>query len=94
MLYFSRAKENFTFVCSPHKLSSPQRFPPSSWKTAMIKQCPNCHCEVSQARNVSGPNFCPECRCMFDVPNPQSIQPWVWGTIIVLIVFAQITFVF
>ena len=55
----------------------------------MIVQCPNCsHC-VKQEKNRSGPNFCPSCRNLFEVPPPEPIKSWVWGVIVVMVVLMQ-----
>jgi len=39
---------------------------------------------VVQAKNLSGPNFCPHCHKLFRVRIPEKLPPWIWGVLVVL----------
>jgi hypothetical protein len=52
--------------------------------------CPYCNGHVMQAKNLDGPNFCPECRKLFYVPEDPQMPPWILGVLVVLAVNWQI----
>jgi hypothetical protein len=39
-----------------------------------------------QAGNLTGPNFCPDCRKLFHSSVPTDIPSWIWGVLLVLLV--------
>ena len=47
--------------------------------------CPYCTGHVAQAKNVDGPNFCPQCRKLFYVPEEIQVPSWVFGVLVVLV---------
>ena len=46
--------------------------------------CPNCNTLVMQAKNLDGPNFCPNCQRLFYLPEPAKLPPWILGVLVVL----------
>ncbi len=55
----------------------------------MRTDCPYCQGKVVQTRNRDGPNFCPHCRQLFDLPEEQKVPAWVYGALMFLIVNLQ-----
>ena len=47
--------------------------------------CPYCNGHVAQAKNLDGPNFCPQCRKLFYVPEEPQMPSWVFGVLVVLL---------
>lgn len=54
-------------------------------------RCPHCSKRVRQARNASGPNFCPKCYKLFYPPPEEKVPPWTLGVVVVLMAHLQIT---
>jgi len=53
-------------------------------------RCPHCSERVKQARNLSGPNFCPKCCKLFYPPVETGTPPWVLGVVAVLLANLQL----
>jgi hypothetical protein len=51
----------------------------------MRANCPYCANRVVQSKNADGPNFCPECRKLFFVPEDRQTPPWILGVLVVLV---------
>jgi hypothetical protein len=56
----------------------------------MRVSCPYCTRRVVQAKNLDGPNFCPECRKLFYVPEEPKLPPWILGILVILVANWQI----
>ena len=56
----------------------------------MRVQCPYCQKRVIQAKNRDGPNFCPECRELFYLPEDRQMPPWILGVLTILVANWQI----
>ena len=56
----------------------------------MRVDCPYCKGHVIQAKNVDGPNFCPECQKLFYVPEEPKLPPWILGVLVILVANWQI----
>jgi hypothetical protein len=56
----------------------------------MRVQCPYCERRVRQAENRDGPNFCPDCRVLFYMPEERKMPPWILGILTVLIANWQV----
>ncbi len=52
--------------------------------------CPYCSKVTRQARNLSGPNFCPHCHGLFNIRPPEKIPPWILGVLVVMVANLQI----
>ena len=57
---------------------------------AMHAHCPYCQGQVVQTRNHDGPNFCPECRKLFYVPEEPHVPSWILGVLVVLVANWQV----
>ncbi len=55
----------------------------------MRTECPHCQALVVQTKNRDGPNFCPKCRCLFEVPEDRKVPSWVFGVLAFLLVNLQ-----
>ena len=53
-------------------------------------RCSSCGALVVQARNSNGPQFCPKCRALFEVPEEKHVPPWILGIVTVLMGNLQI----
>ena len=51
--------------------------------------CSHCQALVVQAKNRDGPNFCPKCCCLFEVPEGQKVSSWIYGVLVFLVVNLQ-----
>ena len=51
----------------------------------MRVHCPYCNERVVQAKNSDGPNFCPECRKLFYVPEENKMPSWILGVLVILV---------
>jgi uncharacterized Zn finger protein (UPF0148 family) len=56
----------------------------------MHTQCIYCHADVVQAKNREGPNFCPVCQRLFEVPEEPKLKPWILGILVILVANLQI----
>jgi hypothetical protein len=56
----------------------------------MYVQCPTCNASVKQSKNWDGPNYCPNCRQLFYLPEERQMPPWILGVLTILIANAQI----
>jgi len=52
--------------------------------------CPHCGQLVVQARNEDGPNFCPKCRGLFEIPPERQMPPWILGVVVFLMGHLQV----
>ena len=52
--------------------------------------CPHCAEVVRQVRNREGPNFCPNCRQLFDPPREEKVPSWVYGVLVFLVANLQL----
>jgi hypothetical protein len=52
--------------------------------------CPYCDGFVKQEKNPDGPNFCPECRKLFYVPEEPMMPSWILGVLVILVANWQI----
>jgi hypothetical protein len=48
-------------------------------------QCPYCSQRFVQDENLEGPNFCPTCGRLFQVPSVRKVPDWVFGVVVILI---------
>ncbi len=55
----------------------------------MRTNCPHCQALVVQAKNRDGPNFCPKCCCLFELPEGQIMPTWIYGVLVFLTVNLQ-----
>lgn len=56
----------------------------------MSVRCPYCDGRVVQPKNSDGPNFCPECRRLFYMPDEPKMPPWILGVLVILVANWQI----
>jgi hypothetical protein len=56
----------------------------------MYLECPYCNGRVRQAENWDGPNFCPNCRELFYLPENSQVPPWILGVLTILAANLQI----
>lgn len=56
----------------------------------MHTQCIYCHSLVVQNKNREGPNFCPVCQRLFEVPEEPKLKPWILGVLVILMANMQI----
>ena len=57
---------------------------------AMHAHCPYCQGQVVQTRNQDGPNFCPQCRKLFYVPEEPRVPSWILGVLVILVANWQV----
>ena len=50
----------------------------------MRVDCPHCSRTVMQFVDTSGPNVCPNCYRMFQLPLPKRLPSWIWCVLAVL----------
>ncbi len=55
----------------------------------MRTNCPYCQALVVQAKNRDGPNFCPKCCCLFELPEELKVPFWIFGVLMFLMVNLQ-----
>lgn len=55
----------------------------------MRTTCPHCLALVVQTRNRDGPNFCPNCRRLFDIAEDIPVPRWIYGVLAFLVVNLQ-----
>ncbi|MEN6558072.1 MAG: hypothetical protein ABFC54_07825 [Thermoguttaceae bacterium] len=56
----------------------------------MHAHCPYCQGRVVQTRNQDGPNFCPQCRKLFYVPEEPRVPSWILGVLVILVANWQV----
>ena len=56
----------------------------------MHTQCIYCQSVVVQAKNREGPNFCPVCQKLFEVPEEPNMPPWILGVVVFLVAHLQL----
>ncbi len=56
----------------------------------MRVECIYCKRLVIQAKNHDGPNYCPQCRHLFYVPEERQMPPWILGVLVILVANWQI----
>jgi hypothetical protein len=55
----------------------------------MHTECPHCQSMVVQTRNREGPNFCPNCKNLFNAPEQRKLSPWILGVLTILVANLQ-----